>query len=254
MIMTNSSPLARRMRRSAGALAGWVGALALAAAALHLTSTSAAEAAVKIPRAGVDLSTDAPARRDRGVRRRLLLGRAGRVPARQGRDPGRLGLRRRREQTAHYETVGSGTTGHAESVQITFDPKQISYGSCCRSTSRSRTIRPSSIARARIRGTQYRSAIFYADATQKQIGRALHRAARRGEGLPGQDRHADRAVDGFYPAEDYHQDYATLHPDSATSRVRPAEDRRTSRACSRAVPRPAGAGAARAATATRAGQ
>ena len=66
-------------------------------------------------------------------------------------------------RTRKYEIVSSGRTGHAESVRISYDPAQVSYGSSCRFSSPSSTIRPSSTARVRITRPEYRSAIFYAN-------------------------------------------------------------------------------------------
>ena len=117
------------------------------------------------------------------------------------------------QATAHYDAVGGGGSGHAEAVQITYDPRQVATAPCCRSSSRWRTIRPSCNRQGPDVGTQYRSTIFPADAKQAERREGLHRPAERGAGLRRPDRHDDRGRPPVLPAEDYHQDYLTLHPD-----------------------------------------
>ncbi len=114
--------------------------------------------------------------------------------------------------TAHYEMVGTGTTGHAESVQISFNPAQVSYGEILQ-VFFSVVHDPTQLNRQGPDvGTQYRSEIFYGDAGQKRIAEAYvaqlteaHAFARpivtRVDSLPG-----------FYPAEDYHQDFLVHNP------------------------------------------
>ncbi|HEX3951062.1 MAG TPA: peptide-methionine (S)-S-oxide reductase MsrA [Steroidobacteraceae bacterium] len=114
--------------------------------------------------------------------------------------------------TADYETVSSGTTGHAESVQITFDPAVISYGQLLQ-IAFSVVYDPTQLNRQGPDvGSQYRSEIFYSDDTQKRIAQAYigqldqsHAFAR-----PIVTR-VDR-LKGFYPAENYHQDYLIHNP------------------------------------------
>jgi peptide-methionine (S)-S-oxide reductase len=116
------------------------------------------------------------------------------------------------KQTAHYEMVGSGRTGHAESVAVTFDPQQISYGKILQIYF-SVAHNPTELNRqGPDAGTQYRSAIFYANAEQKRIADAyiaeLDKAHVFKEPIVTQL----EPLSGFYPAEDYHQDFAVLHP------------------------------------------
>jgi peptide-methionine (S)-S-oxide reductase len=115
--------------------------------------------------------------------------------------------------TARYETVSGGTTGHAESVKITFDPRQISYGrilqiyfSVAHDPTQLNRQGPDS-------GTQYRSVIFAADEHQRKVAQQYvaqldHAGVFRQPIVTKID-----PFNGFYPAEDYHQDFATLHPD-----------------------------------------
>jgi len=116
--------------------------------------------------------------------------------------------------SASYMMVGSGMTGHAEAVAVTYDPRQISYGqllqiyfSVVHDPTQLNRQGPDS-------GTQYRSAVFYADATQQQLANAY--IAQLDAAKVYRSRIVTRLepLNGFYPAEDYHQDYATLHPES----------------------------------------
>jgi peptide-methionine (S)-S-oxide reductase len=116
-------------------------------------------------------------------------------------------------RTAHYEMVGTGKTGHAESVQITYDPSQISYGQLLK-VFFSVAHDPTQLNRqGPDRGTQYRSAIFFADEDQGRIARAyidqLNQANVFGQPIVTQV----VALKSFHEAEAYHQDYATHHPD-----------------------------------------
>jgi peptide-methionine (S)-S-oxide reductase len=116
------------------------------------------------------------------------------------------------KSTAQYETVSSGATGHAESVQITFDPAAISYGQILQ-IAFSVVHDPTQLNRQNPDvGTQYRSAIFYADETQKKIATAYIGQL---DGAHAFSRPIVTRVDplkGFYPAEDYHQDYLIHNP------------------------------------------
>jgi peptide-methionine (S)-S-oxide reductase len=114
--------------------------------------------------------------------------------------------------TADYETVSGGQTGHAESVQVTFDPGVVSYGEILR-VFFSVAHDPTQLNRqGPDTGTQYRSAIFYADDAQKKIATAyIAQLGRSGQfRLPIVTR-VD-PLQGFYPAEGYHQDYLMKHP------------------------------------------
>ncbi len=117
------------------------------------------------------------------------------------------------KDTAHYDMVSTGTTGHAESVKIMFDPRQISYGEILR-VYFSVAHDPTELDRqGPDTGTQYRSNIFAADETQKRIALAYIRQLEAAHvfGAPIVTR-VDSLV-AFYPAEGYHQDYLIHHPD-----------------------------------------
>jgi peptide-methionine (S)-S-oxide reductase len=114
--------------------------------------------------------------------------------------------------TAHYEQVGSGRTGHAEAVEITFDPKQISYGQILRIFF-SVVHDPTQLDRqGPDAGPQYRSAIFTADPAQQKVAQAY--IAQLDAARAFKKRIATRIETNkkFYPAEGYHQDYLLLHP------------------------------------------
>ena len=114
--------------------------------------------------------------------------------------------------TADYGKVSSGRTGHAESVSVTYDPRQISYGRLLQIFF-SVAHDPTELNRqGPDTGTQYRSAIFPASAEQADVAKAYIAQLDQAHAFkkPIVTRiEPDRA---FYPAETYHQDYLTLHP------------------------------------------
>ena len=116
------------------------------------------------------------------------------------------------KDTAEYETVSSGHTGHAEAVAITFDPRVVSLGTLLR-VFVSVAHDPTQLNRQGADvGTQYRSAIFARDEGQRRLaGRYI--AQLDASGAFGQPLATGiERLEAFYPAEAYHQDFATLHP------------------------------------------
>jgi peptide-methionine (S)-S-oxide reductase len=116
--------------------------------------------------------------------------------------------------TATYEEVSTGSTGHAESVQITYDPSQVTYGQLLK-VFFSVAHDPTEVNRqGPDDGTQYRSVIFYSTPDQKRVADAyiaqLSKAAVFTRPIATQV----VALPAFYEAESYHQNYAELHPDS----------------------------------------
>jgi peptide-methionine (S)-S-oxide reductase len=116
------------------------------------------------------------------------------------------------KRTAHYETVGSGTTGHAESVQVTFDPRQITYG---------RILQiyfavahdPTQLNRqGPDTGTQYRSAIFTKNEEQAKIARAYIVQLNKAGVFNATIATNVTQLQGFYAAENYHQNFLVAHP------------------------------------------
>jgi peptide-methionine (S)-S-oxide reductase len=115
---------------------------------------------------------------------------------------------------AEYETVSTGTTGHAESVQITFDPRIVSYAtilqvyfSVAHNPTELNYQGPDS-------GTQYRSAIFPANDAQKEVAEAYIKQLGKAHVFDAPIVTRIETGRTFYPAEAYHQDYATLHPEN----------------------------------------
>jgi len=116
------------------------------------------------------------------------------------------------KDTAEYETVGTGRTGHAESVQITFDPRVISYGRILQIYF-SVAHDPTQLNRQGPDvGTQYRSAIFARDDQQRRVAQLYVAQLDRARVFNRPIATQIDAYTGFYPAEAYHQDFATLHP------------------------------------------
>jgi peptide-methionine (S)-S-oxide reductase len=116
------------------------------------------------------------------------------------------------KSTAQYETVSSGTTGHAESVKITFDPAAISYGQILQ-IAFSVVHDPTQLNRqGPDEGTQYRSAVFYADDNQKHIAEAYISQLDKSHVFPRPIVTKVDPLKGFYAAESYHQDYLIRNP------------------------------------------
>ena len=116
--------------------------------------------------------------------------------------------------TAHYERVSTGRTGHAEAVQITYDPSQISYGQLLK-VFFSVAHDPTQLnQQGPDVGTQYRSAIFYASDEQKRIAQAYVDQLNHAKVFPKAIATQIVALNAFFPAEDYHQDYVDNHPEN----------------------------------------
>jgi peptide-methionine (S)-S-oxide reductase len=115
--------------------------------------------------------------------------------------------------TAQYEIVSTGATGHAESVKITYDPSQVTYGQLLR-VFFSVAHDPTELNRqGPDEGTQYRSSIWYANDEQKRIAEAYIAQLDKAKIFSGPIVTKVVPLKGFYAAEGYHQNYATNHPD-----------------------------------------
>jgi peptide-methionine (S)-S-oxide reductase len=116
------------------------------------------------------------------------------------------------KSTAQYETVSTGTTGHAESVRITFDPAQVTYGQLLQ-VAFSVVHDPTELNRqGPDMGSQYRSAIFYADDAQKRIALAYIKQLDDLHVFAKPIATSLEPLKGFYAAEAHHQDYLFHHP------------------------------------------
>jgi peptide-methionine (S)-S-oxide reductase len=118
------------------------------------------------------------------------------------------------KETADYSRVSSGKTGHAESVLVTYDPKQISYGkllqiyfSVAHDPTQLNKQYPDT-------GPQYRSAIFYKDGEQQRVAEQYIRQLNAAHVYRNRIVTQLSPFTAYYAAENYHQDYATLHPES----------------------------------------
>ncbi|HZR85516.1 MAG TPA: peptide-methionine (S)-S-oxide reductase MsrA [Bradyrhizobium sp.] len=190
-------------------VAAATGALALAAFAL--APLRAAEDAVVIPPPAADVPASD------GVQTVVLSGgcfwgvqgvfqhTAGVVSAVSGYSGGS-------KANAQYELVSTGTTGHAESVEVKYDPKRISYGKILQIFF-SVAHDPTQLNRqGPDTGSQYRSAIFTTSDAQKKTAEAYIAQLDAAKVYPKPIVTKVSALQAFYPAESYHQDYLTLHP------------------------------------------
>jgi peptide-methionine (S)-S-oxide reductase len=185
------------------------------AAVIGVSSTHAAETAVKIPAAKMDAAMTGGTNEATAI---LAGGCFWGVQAvfqhTQGVIAAVSGYAGGDQKTAHYEDVSSGSTGHAETVKITYDPHKISYGkllqiyfSVVQDPTQLNRQGPDS-------GTQYRSAIFYQDDEQKRIATSYiaQLDAEKVFPKPIVTQVVALPATSFYAAEKYHQDFATLHP------------------------------------------
>src|SRR5690348_7506212 len=184
---------------------------ALAVAAFAVMPSRAAEEAVKIPPPAADApSSDA-------IQTAVLSGGCfwgvqGVFQHTAGVTSAVSGYAGGSQMTATYDQVSSGTTGHAESVQVKYDPKKISYGkilqiffSVVHDPTQLNRQGPDS-------GTQYRSAIFTTSDEQKKVAEAYIAQLNAAKVYPRQIVTKVGPLQGFFAAEAYYQDYLTLHP------------------------------------------
>lgn len=114
--------------------------------------------------------------------------------------------------TARYERVSEGDTGHAESVEVTFDPAQVSYGTLLQIYF-SVAHNPTELNRqGPDRGTQYRSAIFTENSEQQRVAQAYIAQLDAAKSFNKPIVTKLESYNGFYPAEEEHQDFLTEHP------------------------------------------
>ncbi len=198
------------LRRTPSVLLGLIAAVAaLSAAPL---STARAENAVAVPAPLIDAQKTAGAPQTAVLAGGCFWGVQGVFEHLTGVRRVVAGYSGGARTTAHYELVGTGGTGHAESVEILYDPQLVSYGeilqvffSVAHDPTQLNRQGPDS-------GSQYRSVIFYADATQQRI--ATQYIAQLNKAGVFRAPIATRVdpFQGFYAAEDYHQDFLLHNP------------------------------------------
>jgi peptide-methionine (S)-S-oxide reductase len=116
--------------------------------------------------------------------------------------------------TAEYEIVSTGTTNHAESVKIVYDPSKVTYGQLLQ-VFFSVAHDPTQLNRQNPdEGTQYRSVVFFGNDQQKRVAQAYIAQLEQAKVFPQKIVTQVVPLKAFYPAEGYHQNYARLHPDS----------------------------------------
>ena len=114
--------------------------------------------------------------------------------------------------TAQYEMVGTGNTGHAESVQVVYDASKVTYGTLLRIFFAVAHDPTEINQQGPDQGTQYRSALFVMNPEQAKIAKAYIAQIDDASVFPSPIVTQVADYSGFYAAEDYHQNYATLHP------------------------------------------
>ncbi|SFK74727.1 peptide-methionine (S)-S-oxide reductase [Methylorubrum salsuginis] len=204
-----------RPPRSAKAL--WLGGLAglglLAASLMPLAPVSAEEAGRRLPDAAER------AQEGSGLRTATLAGGCfwgvqGVFQHVKGVKQAVSGYAGGTKASANYEEVGTGRTGHAEAVRITYDPAVIRYDELLQIFF-SVALDPTQVNRqGPDTGPQYRSAVFPADAEQARVAKAYIGQLDAGRAFSRPIATTIEPNAAFYPAEDYHQDYMTLHPNN----------------------------------------
>jgi len=191
-------------------------AIVLVAVAASLVSrqVSAAESAVTLPNPAVDSAHAAAGTETAVVAGGCFWGIQAVFQHVKGVKSATSGYSGGPAKTAEYEVVSTGETGHAESVEIKFDPAQISYGQLLKIFF-SVAHDPTQLNRqGPDQGSQYRSAIFYDNDEQKRIAETYISQLDQAKVFSGHIVTQLVPLKGFYPAEGYHQNYATLHPDN----------------------------------------
>src|SRR5687768_8727454 len=202
------------LQKSVWMRAAWTAAIAgvIAGGVVAIRSASQAEAARVIPPPAADVSASQATSEVAVLAGGCFWGVQGVFQHLKGVTGAVSGYAGGAKHTAHYEQIGQGTTGHAESVRVTFDPRQITYGRLLQ-VFFSVAHDPTQLNRQGPDfGTQYRSAIFPANADQARVAKAYIDQLNAARAF-------DKAIvtriemnRPFYEAEDYHQDFLTRHP------------------------------------------
>jgi peptide-methionine (S)-S-oxide reductase len=116
--------------------------------------------------------------------------------------------------TAQYETVSTGTTGHAESVKVTYDPSKISYNQLLKIFFFVAHDPTELNRQGPDQGTQYRSVIFYANDAQKRAAESYIKQLDQNKAFRDPIVTQVAPLNRFYPAEEYHQNFLERNPDN----------------------------------------
>ncbi|WCT72816.1 peptide-methionine (S)-S-oxide reductase MsrA [Sphingomonas naphthae] len=187
-------------------------AIALSAATLHGFSASAAEGVVRAPAPLV--TAPATATRETAVfAGGCFWGVQGVFQHVNGVESAVSGYTGGSAADARYERVGEGDTGHAEAVRVVFDPRVVSYAQLLQIYF-SVVADPTMLnAQGPDRGTQYRTALFPTSDAQRKVAAAYIDQLGKAKLWPRPIVTKLERAQGFYPAEGYHQNYLTLHPE-----------------------------------------
>ena len=193
-------------------LRNFASAFCVAAAVLVAGAANAGEPAVKIPAPASDESAGTAASETAVLAGGCFWGVQAVFQHTKGVTQVVSGYAGGSKDTASYHTVSGGNTGHAESVKITFDPRQVSYGTLLQIYF-SVAHNPTELNfQGPDRGTQYRSAIFTLSEAQAKIARDYIAQLDAARVYPNKIVTQVSPLKGFYDAEFYHQNYLTLHP------------------------------------------
>lgn len=194
-------------------LSNALAACALAAALLWVAGGAVAEAPVVVPPPDLDSHRDPGRLQTAVLAGGCFWGLQGVFEHVRGVHEVLAGYAGGARATAHYDLVGTGRTGHAESVQVVFDPAQVSYGELLQIYF-SVAHNPTELNRqGPDSGTQYRSAIFYADDAQRHIAESYIAQLQKDKTFPQPIVTRVDPLAGFYPAEAYHQDFYLKNPE-----------------------------------------
>jgi peptide-methionine (S)-S-oxide reductase len=200
------------MRRSALAMLSIAALAAIALAFGSMATPSAAEDAVRIPAPALD-PADTRSSATAIFAGGCFWGVEGVFSHVRGVTRATSGYHGGAATTANYDAIGSGTTGHAESVRVTYDPRIVSYGTLLR-VYFSVITDPTTLNRqGPDSGSQYRSAIIPANAAQRSVATAYLAQLSRGRYWAAPIVTRIESPQTFYPAEAYHQDFMERHPD-----------------------------------------
>ncbi len=208
--MTGTPSVLLSAQRRTALFAGLAAALAIGAVATQVPS--AAESAVKIAPPAVDTTASASGTQTAVFAGGCFWGVQGVFQRAHGVVQAVSGYSGGAKETAFYEMIGTGLTGHAEAVKITYDPKKVSYGTLLQIFF-SVVHDPTQLNRQDPdNGPQYRSAVFHADTAQKETTEKYIAQLDAAKSYPKKIVTQVVPLTAFYPAEAYHQDYLTLNP------------------------------------------